>query len=288
MGAQVWRSVRGQVKSSGLAVIEDRGYLRSAATDSNGDYLFSEVGAGVQPLVITGEPQEVRNWFSRQCLSRTWAETHGFKNIIRELPEIYLTVQKYEPGARFVGLFPANDIAQAIFNKVCDRLGDSIKGEVFQHLFGREPRSLQQQLSRFAQMVASEGYAKVFDRLLEGVESVSGSVSSYKDAMERLDFDNVAYTSKVNLPDVSGQVYLRFHYLAEGDINLDGTPIQKVTPGAPAKPASASWFSGSWFSGGKSGAPTGSEIKPIEVLLGRGFVSFANVYKVIKAYLPRT
>ena len=52
MAAQMWRQVVGQVHRSGSAVIEDKGHLRGAVTASDGYFWFSEVGAGVQALVL--------------------------------------------------------------------------------------------------------------------------------------------------------------------------------------------------------------------------------------------
>lgn len=44
-------------------VILDRGVLKKAIKNSKGEYVFSEFGAGVQPLVVIGRFPELVNFF---------------------------------------------------------------------------------------------------------------------------------------------------------------------------------------------------------------------------------
>jgi hypothetical protein len=107
MPASMWREVGGQVHVKGSAVIEDRGHLRGAAPASDGYYWFSEVGAGVQALCMIGKKDEILDWM--------WNRKHsGVRNVIADLPEIYMGVTEYKPGVRFRGLFPVGDALQAI------------------------------------------------------------------------------------------------------------------------------------------------------------------------------
>jgi hypothetical protein len=98
MPARWFRETPAQVHVVGSSVIEDLGTLVNAHYASGGWFLFSEVGAGVRPLVLLGTIWEIRT-----CL-RKWGK--GIKNIIEELPEIYMGVDLYKPGERFKGLFP--------------------------------------------------------------------------------------------------------------------------------------------------------------------------------------
>lgn len=108
MAAELWREVRGQVhKGPMFSVIEDRGFLRKAMAGSTGYYLFSEAGAGVQPLILIGMWNEALNWTAKQGAS-------GIDNRIQTLPDIYMGIALYKPGQRFKGLFPVHDAVKMV------------------------------------------------------------------------------------------------------------------------------------------------------------------------------
>ena len=104
MAADMWRIPASVVKKGSLmSFIQDRGVLRHAVTaSSNNMYLFSEVGAGVQPLALIGYHHEVLQFLVDRPAS-------GIDNRIGELPAIYMGICFYRPGQRFVGLFPVHD-----------------------------------------------------------------------------------------------------------------------------------------------------------------------------------
>lgn len=105
------------------SVIIDRGELKKAIPGQKGDYLFSEVGAGVKPLVFIGTVQElVRFLYENKALK--------IENTIKELPYIYMSASYYRPQERFEGITPVHDainqITQAIKSFIPNPLSDSI------------------------------------------------------------------------------------------------------------------------------------------------------------------
>jgi hypothetical protein len=137
MTARMFRAPVSIVKNSGFgSVIQDNGAMRNAPPASNGYFLFSEVGAGVKPLCLVGEWDDVLRFLLERKHS-------GIQNQISDLPEIYMSVEKYRPGPRFVGLFPFHDAIVDLVEKFADffpgnkatdiiggikNIGDGIKG----------------------------------------------------------------------------------------------------------------------------------------------------------------
>ncbi|MBU6957615.1 hypothetical protein KRR23_07660 [Pseudomonas sp. CVAP len=99
----LWRVPSAVVKEGSFhSVIVDRGELKKAIASSNGNYLFSEVGAGVQSLVLIGT--------STQLVEYLLNNKHRLiENRIDELPEIHIGISPYIPQDRFAGLFPIGD-----------------------------------------------------------------------------------------------------------------------------------------------------------------------------------
>ncbi|MBS0054785.1 hypothetical protein [Yersinia sp. Marseille-Q3913] len=85
------------------SLIVDRGDLQKAVKSSNNDYLFSEKGSGVKPLVLIGTPIEISAFLIKN-------ETRGIENNIKDLPDIYMGITNYVPHKRFSGLFPLHDL----------------------------------------------------------------------------------------------------------------------------------------------------------------------------------
>lgn len=99
----MWRESAPVVKEGKFfSVIQDRGTLQKAVKSSNNEFLFSEKGAGVKPLVLIGTPIEIFEYLKKN-------ETCGIENHLQEIPEIYMGIAKYVPRKRFNGLFPLQD-----------------------------------------------------------------------------------------------------------------------------------------------------------------------------------
>lgn len=108
----MWREPKPVVnKGKHYSLIVDRGELQKAVKNSNNDYLFSEKGAGVKPLVLIGSPVEISEFMFQN-------ETRGIENHIKELPDIYMGVTQYKPKKRFTGLFPLQDILTQTIDQV--------------------------------------------------------------------------------------------------------------------------------------------------------------------------
>lgn len=100
----LWREPKPVIKEGKYySLIVDRGELQKAIKNSNNEYLFSEKGAGVKPLVLIGTPVEISDFMLQN-------ETRGIENDIKELPNIYMGIARYVPQKRFTGLFPLQDL----------------------------------------------------------------------------------------------------------------------------------------------------------------------------------
>ncbi len=117
----LWRVPAPVVKQGKYSsVIEDRGVLKKAIADSNNNYLFSEAGAGVQPLAIIGTREEITAYLIGK-------KGQKVINKIGSLPDIYMGVSPYVPGDRFKGLFPANDFGIQLFSQLAKFFPDVAK-----------------------------------------------------------------------------------------------------------------------------------------------------------------
>jgi len=101
----MWREPAPVVKEGKFfSVIQDRGTLQKAVKNSNNEFLFSEKGAGVKPLVLIGSPVKIFEYLEKN-------QTRGIENHLQETPEIYMGITKYVPHKRFNGLFPIQDFS---------------------------------------------------------------------------------------------------------------------------------------------------------------------------------
>ncbi|ECG8591583.1 hypothetical protein FNI11_17865 [Salmonella enterica subsp. salamae] len=108
----MWREPRPVVKEGKYySLIMDRGELQKAVKSSNNNYLFSENGAGVKPLVLIGSPVEISEFMLHN-------KSRSIENHIKALPDIYMGVTKYRPKQRFTGLFPLQDILTQTVDQV--------------------------------------------------------------------------------------------------------------------------------------------------------------------------
>jgi hypothetical protein len=189
MAAEMWRVPVSEVKlSTGGAVIEDRGVLRKAQWASNRQYLFSEVGAGVQALALIGLWHEVLNFLAAR-------PNMGIENRIRDLPEIYMGMCYYRPGQRFVGLFPLNDAVTSLVGQVIGMTGAGI-GAVL------------------------PGAASAAGQITGAVTEVIGGAKDLKDVSE----ESTKFhwrgrqKSKKKQTLATNAVYIKFSYLQEKDM----------------------------------------------------------------------
>ncbi|ECO0662441.1 hemolysin E [Salmonella enterica subsp. enterica serovar Give] len=108
----MWREPKPVVKEGKYySLIMDRGELQKAVKSNNNNYLFSEKGAGVKPLVLIGSPVEISEFMLQN-------KTRSIENHIKGLPDIYIGVTKYKPKQRFTGLFPLQDILTQTVDQV--------------------------------------------------------------------------------------------------------------------------------------------------------------------------
>ncbi|MGE4799418.1 hypothetical protein AB8989_03305 [Yersinia hibernica] len=100
----LWREPAPIVKEGKYySLIVDHGQLQKAVKNTHNDYLFSEQGNGIKPLVLIGSALEISEFLIKN-------ETRGIENHIKELPDIYMGITNYVPQKRFTGLFPLHDL----------------------------------------------------------------------------------------------------------------------------------------------------------------------------------
>ncbi|MDX6191933.1 hypothetical protein SGQ83_21465 [Flavobacterium sp. Fl-318] len=101
-------------------IVLDRGVLKKAIKSSKGDFLFSEQGAGVQPLVIIGKLSELVDFFYMN-------QNVFISNEIRTLPDIYIGISKFIEKERYDGTYPVNIAINALTRSILDFIpGNSI------------------------------------------------------------------------------------------------------------------------------------------------------------------
>lgn len=111
MPARMFRAPASVVRRAGKrSFVQDNGLMRGGPPASDGNYWFSEVGAGVKPLVLVGTHNDITAFLMKRKES-------GIKNTIASLPDIYMGIAPYKPAPRYVGLFPFHDaIMQLVTN----------------------------------------------------------------------------------------------------------------------------------------------------------------------------
>ncbi len=112
--AEVYREPSQQLLSGKhFSIVIDRGKLQKAIRDSSGNYLFSEVGAGVKPLVFIGTMQEIVKFlYAKRNIE--------IRNKIQCLPYIYMSAAYYRPKARFEGIFPVHEAINTLGKSLLD------------------------------------------------------------------------------------------------------------------------------------------------------------------------
>jgi hypothetical protein len=90
-----------------FSIVIDRGKLQKAIPSSSGNYLFSEVDAGVKPLVFIGTMQEIIKFLYEK-------RKIEIRNTIPCLPYIYMSASYYHPKEQFEGIFPVHDAIKEI------------------------------------------------------------------------------------------------------------------------------------------------------------------------------
>lgn len=85
------------------SVIIDRGEWKKALPSStNLRHVFEDTTSGARSLIIVGTPLQIFEFL----LSH---QKHGVESRIKSLPDIYVGVAKFQPMARFEGIFPIGD-----------------------------------------------------------------------------------------------------------------------------------------------------------------------------------
>lgn len=104
-------------------IVQDNGDFKKALRDSDGNYLFSEKGAGVKPLVFIGTTRELIKFLYEN-------RTLRIVNKIATLPSIYIRVTYFENKPRFKSITPVHDaiqqITQTVKSFIPNPLSDSI------------------------------------------------------------------------------------------------------------------------------------------------------------------
>ncbi|MCU8036428.1 MULTISPECIES: hypothetical protein [unclassified Shewanella] len=98
------------IQGSFFSIMQVTDDMTKAIKDSKGQYLFSEVGAGIKAIVLIGTAVQVFNFLEKN--SSVFIE-----NKIKELPDIYIGVTNYIKKAKYVGLFPLQDILVQTVNQ---------------------------------------------------------------------------------------------------------------------------------------------------------------------------
>ncbi|CAK8162806.1 conserved hypothetical protein [Candidatus Xenohaliotis californiensis] len=89
------------VKKKGI-LMYDRGKLTKAIPSSTGDYLFSEVGSGISPLVVVGTIFDITEYLYK-------IRQKSIVNKIKETPEIYMSISQYKPEKQFESIYSIGD-----------------------------------------------------------------------------------------------------------------------------------------------------------------------------------
>lgn len=109
-------------------IILDRGVLKKAIKNSKGDFLFSEVGAGVQPLVAIGTlPQLIEFFYTNKNTI--------ISNEIGVLPDIYIGISKYIEKQRYNGTYPIHDAIAALTKSILDYVPGNTIGDTLSNAF---------------------------------------------------------------------------------------------------------------------------------------------------------
>ena len=108
-----YREPAPKIIKENTSIVVDRGQLIKALPNSHGDYVFSEVGAGVKPLILVGNLYEITDFLYKNKDKR-------IHNTIPELPNVYLSAGKYLPKKRFKGIIGVGDIVTTLAKQMLD------------------------------------------------------------------------------------------------------------------------------------------------------------------------
>lgn len=128
----LWRSAAPELKAGRYrSIIQENKDLRLAVAGSDGSYLLSESGAGVQPLVFVGTLLQI----SRYLVAN---EQRRIVNTIRELPHLYAGLDVFKPKETFKEVFSLGTIATQVSRSLLDFFpsGSGLAGAVAEVLNG--------------------------------------------------------------------------------------------------------------------------------------------------------
>ena|GEM_PF-2672566 len=202
------------------SVILDRGQLTQAFPAHNGNYIFSEAGAGVKPIVMIATMQEILEFLAENRLE-------CIENRIEELPEIYMGISKYKAVKRFDGLFPVQDAVKQIVTKLATGLASPIAGEIAVGVTGSVPaawgiaRQVRTTLSKANDVY---GFAKKSNFQVDQVIHPSGEakISPIEKACLRFRDFHRKHSSSGKKAVPAEKAYLKFHYLRDAGMTLIG------------------------------------------------------------------
>lgn len=113
----VWRENAGMLYEGKqpYSIIEDRGHLSITLPTTKNEYIFSEHGAGVKPIVLVGTADQILERIDFEAKRKTQV-----RSSIPEQQAIYMGIAKYSPGKRFVARYPLNDFAKQLLMGMMD------------------------------------------------------------------------------------------------------------------------------------------------------------------------
>ena len=110
----LFRSAAPELKAGRYrSIIQENKDLRLAVASSDGSYLFSEAGAGVQPLVFVGTLLQISKYLAAN-------ENRRIVSTIRELPNLYAGLDAFKPKEPFKEVFSLGTVATQVTRSLLD------------------------------------------------------------------------------------------------------------------------------------------------------------------------
>ena len=111
----LWRVAAPELKAGRYrSIIQDTGQIHLAvAASSDGSYLFSEKGAGVQPLAFIGTLLQISQYLAQN-------EQRRIANRVADLPDIHAGLDRFVPQERFKEVFSIGTIATHVTRSLLD------------------------------------------------------------------------------------------------------------------------------------------------------------------------
>jgi hypothetical protein len=183
------------------AVIQDIHNPEHTRPSSSGDYLFSERGAGVKPLIMIGTKDSVLAFLKQKA-------ENGIENQIKKIPDIYMGVSYYRPPAeRFRGLFPLQEARMQVVKGFAGLLGEAL---------GTGLGSTVGKIGDATGIKILNDIAPLFDAA-EKIPDIIEAMSVGEQIKERFGSDE-----NKKQQDTPGQICVMFHYLEDKGMSKIG------------------------------------------------------------------